>query len=343
VVGTGVVKGSPEEEREFEQRRQRNREELERMEAAEKARRHEALARKAAEEKAHRTTVKRLDFSGVSEGMHAVTDLADFINQVGGGPAYLRTSIRSIAACVGALSNHLLQTLRTNPIQLLAQDFRGICPHCSGWVEQNTLGMVWSLSHQESSKVIMTSYGNISRLRDGHCTDANCPSEEIVLIWKGSQRIKNQVLDHLERLRQYAGARNDAVLPRYLERLARPDILNFVTDTIEALEARQKRGGDEHLCKGQRRDDFVVWVSATPVTMQNARKFISGEFLKRLLRASEYDAGLQAFAHWVSAADLLNLALLPEKKLDPKDRFCILPAELLSEAERAELAAGGAL
>ncbi len=51
-LGCGVVKGSPEEEREFEQRRQRNRQELVQKGAAERARRREAQERTATENKA---------------------------------------------------------------------------------------------------------------------------------------------------------------------------------------------------------------------------------------------------------------------------------------------------
>jgi hypothetical protein len=267
--------------------------------------------------------------SGPNDPIHPATNLADFIVQLRSGPAYLRTPIGSIAACMDGLTDHfILVEKNPNALGLLQQDFRGICPDCSSWVEENTLGSVWAYSRPEHGNVVMTSYGEVSRLRDGHCINPDCRSEEILLIWKGSQDIRGWILAHLERLHRNADERNDSVLPRYLTKLARPDILNFVTDTIEALTAKPQRGGDYHLCKGQRRADFVVWVSVTPATIQHARRFLSGDFVTQLLRAPGYDSSKQAFAHWICTADLLTLGLRPEETLSEKDQFVIIPEEL---------------
>jgi hypothetical protein len=261
-------------------------------------------------------------------GMPAATDISTFIAQVHSGPAYLLTQIKDIALCVDKLSDYLLQELRTSPVKSLEQDFRGICPHCSAWSEQSILGMVWSLSRTESSKIIMSSSGAISKLRDGHCVNPDCQSKEIILIWKGSQRIKAHLLDHLERMHQAPELKEYAALPKYLDRLAKPDLLNYAVDVIEAFRWRQKQGNDIHLCNGQRRSDCVIWVSVVPMALKNSRQHLSGGFLQQLLSTPGFDAEHQAFVYWIDAADGLNLALIPERALAEKDKFAIIPAEL---------------
>jgi hypothetical protein len=262
-------------------------------------------------------------------GMPVVTDISAFIAQVRSGPAYLRTRIKDITLCVDKLSDYLLQELHTDPVKSLVQDFRGICPRCSSWVEEGTLGMVWVYSRDKDRKIVMSSNGPISRLRDGHCANSDCRSEEIILIWRGSQPIRQQVLDHLERLRRAPEFKEYVALPKYLDRLAKPDLLNYAVDTIEAFRWRQKQGGDVHLCNGQRRGDCLIWVSVLAMALENAKQHLPGEFVQQhMLATPGFDADCQALFHWIDAADVLNLSLVPEKKLAEKDKFTITPAEL---------------
>lgn len=262
-------------------------------------------------------------------GISATNDISAFIKQVRNGPAYLHTNIKNIAACFDKLLDYHHEILRIDPLKALERDFRGICPHCSAWVDEEILGMVWHLSLKDGSKVIMLSYGAISKLRDNHCVNyPNCQSSEIILIWKGSQCIRQQVLDHLERVRQSPELKKYTALPRYLDRLTKPDLLNYVVDSIEAFRWRLKQGSEVSLLNGQKRGDCVIWITVLATSLENSRRFRWSDHLRQLRATPGYDANSQAFFYWIDAADVLNLFIVPEKALAEKDQFYIFPAEL---------------
>lgn len=122
--------------------------------------------------------------------------------------------------------------LRGNDLRLeLEKQFRAICPSCSRWI---SFADVFTLHLSQEVDATFTSYGPVSRMRDGLCPNADCAETHGLVVWAGHPA----TIEDIDSTMQYF-LRNlppDGALRRYY----RTDVVAFLADVI-ALNVSARR------------------------------------------------------------------------------------------------------
>ena len=275
--------------------------------------------------------------------MKTCKEFAEFRETIKMEPACLEVSISHIPACLDALTTQFrTQGYSADELtRAMTNDIRAICPKCSIWTPGITLGMV-GMFKRFGGKLTLYGYGDKSRLLEGLCVNHQCESRQIVLIWKGSDDVEQQVIRHLDRIKTDAESKKDREASHAAAMLGSPEILAFTKDVIFML---CKNCTTTHGYLRRTFPELVVWVSVLPFPASMARHLFPGGyggFLQQLMDESEYGKGNTAMAHWIYFLEedsrwFLNLTYVSALKVSQDKRICMLPFELLTEDERLEI------
>ena len=272
----------------------------------------------------------------MSEFLHAIQDTS----------ACIRINIRDIPQSVKGI-NSTLTSQGGNPnqvTQLFFENLRALCPDCCSWIPPETLSGVSLTTNFGRENVHFTNYGPQAHLLDGRCVLDRCSSQEVVLVWRGSDSLRSQVMTHINRIRQDAQTRSEATKVVFLDALSERTVVNFTIDTLWAL---WKNATDRHVYLGHAFPCFtdspnlVVWISVIPYPKEIAFAVFPGgyaTFLEQILGESHHQTGKVTVANWISLGgdsrtSFLNLTMASRMDIPQDEKFLILPSELCIEGE----------
>lgn len=276
--------------------------------------------------------------------MQKVETVSEFLHAIADSAACVRIKIVDLPQCLEGVFV-TLQALLGGANEVTNAFFancRALCPRCSIWIPPNTLSGVHTTSRWGRDQVVFTNYGPQSHLLDGRCVLDSCESDEIILVWRGAESTRSQAATHLARVRQDAETNGEQPKLACLDLLNDKTVLDFTADTLWAL---WNHAQDCHLYL---RADFpcfsespnlILWISVVPFARNIAKcVFPRGyaAFFAELMQESGIEAGTVSVAHWIGMgatrdASYLNLALASRLDLPERQRFLIMPKELVTE------------
>ena len=267
--------------------------------------------------------------------MKEKTDIDSFIEAIKNNEAcYLQIQYQDLLKTIEALIG---VGLAGDPSLDNWKGLSGLCPQCSAWIG-GTVKETYLLFEEikGKKKSVNTQYEEMKHTINLNCPNPSCMCTDIILIWRGDEGIRNQIDQHLQRLRTHLiRIGNDKRLD-LMDKLEDGQAMRFVQDTIFGLE---RRCINSPLILGRKISNIVIWVTVLPPTDGAIeRAFPKGynAYLSMLLNHSGYDNGDTAVAHWIAfdyqGQKCLNLALHSEKNsLGTDQEFALLPAEILQE------------
>jgi len=273
--------------------------------------------------------------------------MSEFLTAIQDTSACVRINIHDIPQSVEGINNTLI-TQGHNPnrvTSLFFENLRALCPDCCVWIPPETLSGVHITNNLGRQNVTFTNYGPQAHLLNGRCVLDRCSCQEVVLVWRGPEPLRSQVMTHINRIRQDAQDREEIAKIECLNNLSARTVVDFTIDTIWAL---RKNATDRHVYLGRgfpcfsESPNLFVWVSVIPYSKEVARAVFPGgyaAFLGQILDESGLQAGGVSVAHWISMGDtsttsLLNLALASRLDLPKDEKFLILPSEVCVEEEK---------
>jgi hypothetical protein len=224
-------------------------------------------------------------------------DIEKFIKIMNDSPCCTKIPITAIPDYYNAVEENLRKQGHTGSdlTSIIRSELRGICPECCAWQDSTALFMPSMVSKIGKERSLFTNYGSISRMGDGLCSNTNCNSKHITIIWKGDSNIKALVN---ETVHNEISKNPEAPFNHFL----RPDVLNYVAD---AIWLQKRKENPHHIYTGHRsrEGDLQTWVSVMPwLPTENVKgAFPNGycAFLEALRAESNNETEDITVMHWI--------------------------------------------